>query len=365
MRLHVLGGISIRSKFIVVIAICVVLVVVGMAGCTQPTPVPPTNNTTSTAITFVDTNGKNVTLPATASRIVVTNSDAAEALIAIGAKDRIVGVASIVKKNPSVGGQLANVTEVGDWQTPNIEQIAQLKPDVIITYASSRPKNADQLALLNITIVQLDCGNMNTLSRDVRSMGTLTGNVAQAEEFAGFVDSNVNLVKSRTANLTADQKPVVYWENNKQFTTAGYNSAGDVLVTTAGGKNIAHEMSNASGGYVYVSQEFILPANPAIIIKYNGYTVGGATVENYTTIRNEMMNRTGITGVDAVKNGNVYVLSSTITYGAKGPIGLLYVAKIVHPDLFADVSPEDKMDEYARRFVPGANKTLVIYPTLA
>lgn len=342
------------------------LLAVLLSGCTQPaSPTPaPANNTTSTAVTVTDTNGNVITLPATADRIVVTNSDAAEVLIAIGAKDKIVGVASIVKKNPTVGPLVADVADVGDWQNPNMEQIAQLQPDVVITYASSKPKNADQLALINVSIVQLDCGNLNTLAGDIRTMGTLTGNTQKAEDFALFVDSNVGLVKNRTANVTEDQKPKVYWENNKQFTTAGYLSGGDVLVTTAGGRNLAHNMSNASGGYVYMSAENILPNNPDVIIKYNGYTVGGATVQNYTAIRDEIMNRTGIVGVKAVNNSQVYVLSSTITYGAKSPVGLLYVAKILYPDRFADVDPALKLDEYAQRFVPGTNQTLVIYPTI-
>jgi iron complex transport system substrate-binding protein len=346
------------------VAVGAILLVLSLSGCTQTaTPTPaPANNTTSTAVTITDTNGNVFTLPKTADRIVVTNSDAAEVLIALGAKDKIVGVASIVKKNPTVGPLLANVTDVGDWQNPNMEQIAQLKPDVVVTYASSKPKNADQLALINVSIVQLDCGNLNTLSKDIRTMGQLTGKIQQAEEFAGFVDTNVGLVKNRTANVTEEQKPVVYWENNKAFTTAGYLSGGDVLVTTAGGVNLAHNMSNASGGYVYMSAENILPSNPDVIIKYNGYTVGGATIQNYTAIRNELMNRTGITGVKAVNNSQVYVLSSTITYGAKSPIGLLYVAKILYPDRFADIDPAVKLDEYAQRFVPGTNQSIVIYP---
>ncbi|WP_424359807.1 ABC transporter substrate-binding protein [Methanocella sp. MCL-LM] len=336
-----------------------------LSGCTQPaSPTPvPANNTTSTSVTVTDTNGNVITLPAAADKIVVTNSDAAEVLIAIGAKDKIVGVASIVKKNPTVGPLVADVADVGDWQNPNMEQIAQLQPDVIITYASSKPKNADQLALINVSIVQLDCGNLNTLARDIRTMGTLTGNSQQAEDFAGFVDQNVGLVKNRTANVTEEEKPKVYWENNKAFTTAGYLSGGDVLITTAGGRNLAHDMSNASGGYVYMSAENILPNNPDVIIKYNGYTVGGNTVQNFTAIRGEIMNRTGIVGVKAVNNSQVYVLSSTITYGAKSPIGLLYVAKILYPETFADIDPAVKLDEYAERFVPGTNQTLVIYPT--
>jgi iron complex transport system substrate-binding protein len=74
------------------------------------------------------------------------------------------------------------------------------------------------------------------------------------------------------------------------------------------------------------------------------------------------MAREGIAGVDAVKNDRVYVISSTIAYGPKAFEGLLVMAKVAHPNLFSDIDPVARMDEYATKFVPGTNKTIVFYP---
>ncbi|OPY25357.1 MAG: Cobalamin-binding protein precursor [Methanocella sp. PtaU1.Bin125] len=363
------GGIIIKNRLAIILAACVVLTLaLCLAGCTSPTPAPsvtptPGNNTTAQGLTFTDTNGKTVTLPKPAEKIVVLNSDCAEVLVAIGAKDRIVGVASSVKTNPSVGSLFANVTDVGNWQTPNPEQIALLQPDVIISYASSPPKNADQLTQANATIVQLDCGNLKTIVGDITAMGIITGNVQQAQEYSQYIQSVIDLVKERVAPISAT--PSVYWEYNKAWSTAGNSSGGDTIMYMAGAANIAGDLGNKTNQQPAVNQEFVLTKNPQIIMKYSGFSVTNTTLAGFSALRNDTMARTGIAGVDAVKNGKVYVISSTIAYGPKAFIGLLYMAKVAHPGAFQDIDPAAKLDEYAGRFVPGTNATIVFYPTPA
>ncbi len=116
------------------------------------------------------------------NKIVALNSDVAEVLVALGAKDKIVGVSKSVKDNPSLGPLFNDTTSVGEWNQPNAESVALLKPDVIITYASSLPKNMDQLTTTNATIVQLDCGNLKTIVGDITAMGIITGKTAEAQD---------------------------------------------------------------------------------------------------------------------------------------------------------------------------------------
>lgn len=347
-------------------ALCIALLAVLLSGCTQPatqTPTPINNTTPSTEISFVDTNGNTITLPQTASRIIVTNSDSAEVLIAIGAKDRIVGVSDTVKKNPALAPLLENVTSIGSWDSPNMEQIAQLQPDAVIVYASWKPKNADMFQNLNVTILPLDCGNMKTVVSDIRSVGKLTGNEAKAEEYAKFVQDNIDLVTTRTANLTDAQKPKAYWEYNSQYSTGISGSGADTLITYAGGKNIAHDVpGNASSVYKTVTNEFVMENNPDVIIKTYGY---GVSAQNVTNLRNDTMSRIGLADVNATKDGKVYAMCSFITYGPKGSIGLLYLAKIQQPELFADVDPARSLAEYDQKYVQGTDIPNLIYPVPA
>jgi iron complex transport system substrate-binding protein len=51
------------------------------------------------------------------------------------------------------------------------------------------------------------------------------------------------------------------------------------------------------------------------------------------------MTRSALQEVTAVKTGRVYVCSFFLTAGELNPIGELYFAKWLHPELFTDIDP--------------------------
>lgn len=328
------------------------------AGCTSPSTSPSASPTPGPkAVTITDSTGKAITLPAPASRIIVTNSDAAEVLIALGAKDKIVGITNTVASTPLMSNILGNVTSVGIWDNPSIEQIIALRPDVVVAYASWKPKNLEQFEAANITLVALDCYKMDNLTSDIRKMGVLAGKEENASAYAGFIEDNMNLVKQRTANLTESEKPTVYWEQNRtKITSAGNGSGGDTLIKMAGGNNLA---GNETQQYPEVSAEWIVQSDPDVIVRNVGYVKSQDYMKDLISA---IENRTGMSQVKAVKDGKVYIMSTTVAFGPKGFMGLLYMAKILHPERFADVDPTKAIDAYSERFVPGANKDIYIYP---
>src|SRR5271157_7236 len=346
------------KKSMLTLFLCIIIITaVGLSGCTSMVTTPSPTPSAPKTVTITDSNGQTFTLPGVANRIVVTNSNAAEVLIAIGAVDKIVGGTSIIKTDPTLSPYLTNTTDVGDWQNPSIEDIIALKPDVVITYSSPPLKNLDQFKAANITVIALDCYKINNLTSDVKEMGILAGEEQNATTYGDFIDQYYNMVVGRVSNLTDDQKPLVYWEQNKDYSTAGMGSGGHNLIKLVGGKNI---FGNETSSYPQVSAEAVTEADPQIIIKTVTY---GATLQNITTLRNNLLNRTGMASIGAVKNGKVYILSGSIALGPRRVIGLLYMAKIVHPELFTDLDPAAVQTEYAQKFVSGTNVGVFIYPT--
>jgi iron complex transport system substrate-binding protein len=131
-------------------------------------------------------------------------------------------------------------------------------------------------------------------------------------------------------------------------------SGGDTLIRLAGGKNIAGNLTSGD-----ISNEWVIERNPDIVIKVG---LNYASKANMTETRSAIMNRTGMPSIKAVKDGKVYVISSTLTFGPKGFIGLLEVAKIIHPELFGDIDPAKVMEQYDSQFVPGAKNGNFIVP---
>lgn len=341
------------QKAIIGILLCLTIII-STSGCTSPAVVTPGNGT----IKIVDSNGKTITFDKPASRIIVMGSDQAEILIAIGAGDKIVGVVNSVKNNPTLSPLVKNITDVGAWDSPNIETILAQRPDVVVAYASYKPKNIADFEKANITILMLDCNNLNALVPSIKALGALTGQDAKANEFASFIQKNLDLVNGKVGNLTDAQKPLVYWEQNTDYKTAGNGTGGDTLIKLAGGKNIAGNMSSG-GSYLDVSADWVLTQDPEVIIK----TVTlGTTLSNMTAKKGSLVNRTGMPNVKAVKDDKIVVISSSFAFGPKGSIGLIYLAKAIHPELFADVDIKALIDEYSTKYVSGANKETYCYP---
>ena len=67
-------------------------------------------------------------------------------------------------------------------------------------------------------------------------------------------------------------------------------------------------------------------------------------------LRDAVASRPGWDAIDAAKNDQVYVLSNDILGGAQHFVGVAYLAKLFHPDLFSDLEPVIIHSEYLTRF---------------
>ncbi|MEN6444281.1 MAG: ABC transporter substrate-binding protein [Methanoregula sp.] len=317
-------------------------------------PVPSAPGSACTPVTITQTNGIPVTLPCMPHRIIVTNSDAAEMLIALGAADTVVGITETTKNISYVMDKIPTAQSIGDWQTPNIEWMLSLKPDAVISYASSKPKNLDQILAANITVIYLDCYRLPKLAQDARAVGALTGHEQKAETYAQMIENTMALVKGDVAAIPQDNLPRVYFEGYSDFTAAGTGSGSDELLTMAGGKNIVASLSTSSSPKV--SAEWVVSQNPAYIMK----VISAKETRPYPEIVETLKKRTGWNTISAIKQDRIYLFGSGIEYGPKAYIGLAATAKVLHPDLFVDLDPEKMLDAYAGEYVAGTNMTAMM-----
>ena len=63
-----------------------------------------------------------------------------------------------------------------------------------------------------------------------------------------------------------------------------------------------------------------------------------------------------------LKDGQVYVVSIEIYTGPRAPVGVLYFAKWLYPQLFADLDPEAVHREFLSRFHGLEAKGAWVYP---
>ena len=186
--------------------------------------VSPVEPHVCTPITITQTDGSQVTLSCRPQRLIVANADAAEMLIAFGAGNRIVGVTDSTLNLSYIMDKIPQAQNIGDWQTPNVEQILALHPDAVISYSSYKPKNLDQLTAANITVISLDCYKLTTLPSDARALGALTGKTNEAEVYARRVEDTIAEVAKRVKEIPTDKYPTVYFESYTDYTASANGS---------------------------------------------------------------------------------------------------------------------------------------------
>jgi iron complex transport system substrate-binding protein len=312
-------------------------------------------------ISFVDASGQAVVLPGPPQRIVCLNSDSARVLVAIGSGDKIVGVLESTTKDTELMKRMPSAISIGGiYNQPNIEQVISLRPDVVITLTSSSPALMQRLNQANITVIYLDGYIIEKMPRFIENVALISGSPASADRYLDYYHHYFDLVNSRLADVPPDRFPKVYFEGSSDYSTVGQGSGGDSLIRVAHGKNIAGSITTQ---WPMVSPEFVVNQDPEVIIKI-AYP---AMLNNFTIsqIREQMIARPGISETRAAKTGQVFVINSYAAYGDQGIITLLYCAKALYPDRFADIDPEQLLYEYSRDFIPGQDNLTAYYPALS
>lgn len=313
-------------------------------------------------ITITDSLGRKVSVPSPPQRIVVVNSDVAEVICALGAADKIVGVSDTTDFPPL----LKQKAKVGPAFTPSVEKIIALRPDIVFGYGKFlKAELAKQIEQAGIPVVYLDCYKINTMVRDVETLGAILGREKAAREYAAYFQRSIALITGRTKSLPPAAKPLVYVEGYTDYSTVSAGSGGAEFIEMAGGVNIA---AGEPVPYPKVSPEWVVAENPQVIIKAaassvpNGY---GAGPEGLKALREKLLARPGWASIRAVKDGRVYVLSSEIYTGPRSFVGLAYFAKWLHPKLFADLDPDALHRDVLKRFHGLELKGAYVCPALS
>lgn len=310
-------------------------------------------------LTINDSAGRNVTFQMPVERIIVLNSNVAEALEALGAGDKIVGVVDTVQKLSWYFPDLKNKKLVGKWSAPDYEAIAQIAKGsedsitpniVIIGYASGsysgKSYGVDAVSeglksFPEITILALDCYKEATLDEDLAKLGMILGKEENAEKLITWRKVKKDNIESAVSGLS---QPKVYVEGTQSLKTNGAPSEIDKNIRLAGGFNIYGSSKQES---FTTSWEDVIAKNPDIILRLKSDDTMGWGVSPSAesvaaqAVLNEILTRTGGEAISAIKppkneDKKVWIVWYNMVFGPDNVVGLTYMAKLFHPEIDLD-----------------------------
>jgi iron complex transport system substrate-binding protein len=269
------------------IMMLITLLATGLTGC------GPAATPTNQPAQFTDGLGRTVTLASQAKKIVSLSPSNTEILFALGAGPQVIGRDEFsdypeeAKQATSVGGSMGKY---------NLEEITALQPDLVLAAEINTPEQVKSLEDLKITVYYLsNPKDIDGLYTNLETVGKLTGHVKEADALVASSKKRVDAVMN--AKKTGQSVKVFYELDGSDPAkpwTAGKGTYVDILMGMAGGTNIAQ---SAGDGWIQMSQEAVIAANPDIIL------LGDSA---YGTTPAIVAARPGWDQIAAVKNNTVY-----------------------------------------------------------
>lgn len=337
------------GKRLISLLLCLVLVL-SMAACSpKETKTDDTNqtgqtadvNTTDTAgqeIVLTDQAGREVKLDAPAEKIVSCYYITTYACLALGLKDKLVGIESKADKRPIYGmaaPELLELPAVGTLKEFNVEAAAAVEPDLVIM-PKKLQDSADALTELGIPVLVVYPETQELLEE----MLTLIGKACGAEENAEELIEYYRDAEKELAGYAEETGVKVYMAGVSSYmNTAPEGMYQADVIQKAGGVNAAQDLT---GDYwTEVSYEDILAMNPDVII------VPSSAEYNADELRNDPQ----LSEVNAVKNGAVYQMPKGIEEWdspiPSGILGIRWLSSILHEDAYSmDAMKEDAKEFY-------------------
>ena len=316
-------------------------------------------------LTLIDSADRTVTVEKPVERIIVLNSDAAEAVTVLKETEDVVGITDTVVKKSYYFPEMSEETVVGTWKEFDYEAIVSLSPDLVISYVSKVPGVEDNLEPFDIPVVALDFYKQATLTEEVEKLGYILNKVNEAEEYNDWCKEREDEVKNFVDGLTEEEKPTVFIEGTvkglSDIATKGPGSASHDLCVMAGGKNIAADLDLV---YPHVDWEWVRDENPEVIIKekYTSPSWCWDNTDDPQELIDDIQGRPAVENLTAVQNDRVYACCSEPLYGMDSVVGLTYRAKLLHPAFDSD--PKSVYSEYLDRFlgIEYPEDLIIVYP---
>lgn len=312
-------------------------------------------------VTITDQAGDTVTVPKNADRIAVCGIMPLPSVISVffDGAEKLVGIppeSMTAAKNGLLGELFPEIltaaTSYASGQDVNAEELMKLNPDIVFYSADNKKmgellKNSGFTAVgISANIHRYDC--IKTLNSWLDLLGQIYPENNKGEKVSAYSQEIYNLIQERTKNLKDSERKKVFFlfkYSESTIMTSGDNFFGDWWAEAVGALNVAKELKGDNQQTVNMEQ--IYAWNPEMIFVTNFNTV---TAED---IYNNSVGSYNWSGIAAVINKQVYKMPlgmyRSYTPGTDTPVTLLWMAKQVYPELFADIDIIKETKDYYQK----------------
>jgi iron complex transport system substrate-binding protein len=332
-------------------------------------------------IWLVDGDGHDKEISRDISRIGCEYYSNTELMLILGQKDKVTAVDNApYQARDFYFGEGSAVMNMVNMNAPDYELVESMDLDILLTFTYAGAEEKQQ-KLTDVDVVYLGMYRPNVEEptkseyfQGILKAGYIFGCVERAEEYMGWLLDIRDRIDSVTSGISEEDKPTVlmtnysssYFQTGVETSTWSVYTSIDPMVQScilAGGHPAAKDVltedqySGTSSRTLYavkVAPEAIVAADIDYAfchcVKYTfAATVVAGPDHGYAVSDQTQMDEALATaqGRDLVDIDNIVIIAGDFRNGASGCMLLAaYMAKILHPDLFADMDPLEYHQSY-------------------
>jgi len=240
----------------------------------------------------------------------------------------------------------------GDIYKIDEKLLEELKPDLILTQelcavcavSYTKVKEAARVLDADTKIVSLEPNNLEEIIDNIRLVGKITGKASQAEEFASRLSQRIDKVKEKTKRV--QHRPRVFFMEWLEPPWAGGHWIPQ-MADYAGG---LEGLGNLGRPSQRISWNRIVDYQPEIIVLSPcGFDLKGVKAESHVLASYPNWDK-----IPAYKNSKIYAVNASAYFSRPGPRvvdGLELLAHIIHPEIFPEEPPNDRMERLDPAFI--------------
>jgi iron complex transport system substrate-binding protein len=290
----------------------------------------------------VDEAGRTVKIPQPVQRIVSLAPSLTETLYALGLQDRLVGDTNYC----DYPEEARKKTKVGGAINPNFEEIAALRPDLVLVIKSlNRYDTVRALDGLGIPVYATDPHTVDEIISSTKRLAEILGTPESGSMLATDLEHRLSDLKQRLAPVPPRKVLFIVWA--EPLISIGKDTFIADALRHAGAVSIV----DSSQSWPQVNLEEIVRLQPEYLVFATGHG------ENVARDIDAFSGLPGWRLLDAVRNRKLAVISDAVNRPAPRIISAIEdLARQLHPEAFIEVQEKEKLE---KEIPPKANRSYV------
>jgi len=277
--------------------------------------------------TVSDETGRNVRIPVPVRRVVSLSPNLTESLYALGMDDLLVGDTDYCDYPPAA----MKKHKVGGAINPSLEEIASLKPDLVLVTKLNRLDTVQELERLGIAAYATDPHTVDEIRSSVHRLAEILGNPAAGEALDRELLLQETSLQQRLRNAAPIRVLFVVW-TDPLISVGKHTFIADALVHAG-----AVSVVESSQDWPQMSLEEMVRLQPEYLVFASGHS------EAVSRDVEALARRPGWDQLEAVKHRRFAVISDAVNRPAPRLFTAVEdLARQLHPEAFADKNESSK-----------------------